>query len=396
MVDMTRIGELIADDAAGFACSKSKLVSDGLLHLRPFNVSSTGQLDLSERYQVPFDEAPKDKRRLEAGDILFNNTNSVEWVGKSALIRQPMEAGFSNHMTRVRVDSSRVLPQWFAYWLSRKQATGFFAANATQWVSQAAYRIADLKKLEVYLPPIAEQQRIVDILDRTSSIQRLRKSADDKLRELASALFVDMFGDPASNPKGWKLYSLGEITDLVSSGVTPKGGSDVYVAQGPILVRSQNIRMLHLELSEAAHINETTYRRMLRVHIEPNDVLLNITGASIGRVAVAMDIPDNCVVNQHVCIVRPKHKLISAQYLGFLLASEYWQNVIMTIQAGASRQALNFQQIRSLKIPVPVFDLQVRFEKCAELMRGMADHHRRSADDISLLSPSVAATYFDN
>ena len=210
---MTRVplDELIISDESGFACSKSKLVETGLPHLRPFNISDAGNLDLTDLYQVPVDEAPRGKSSLEEGDILFNNTNSAELVGKSALIGSPMVAGFSNHMTRIKVDKTRIEPAFFAYWLRKLRSTGYFTEHATQWVSQAAYKSSELRKLDLDLPPHAEQRRIVDLLSRAEGIVRLRREAEKKAAELIPALFLDMFGDPARNPMKWPLERIGDL-----------------------------------------------------------------------------------------------------------------------------------------------------------------------------------------
>ncbi len=137
---------IIVSDEPGFACSKDKLVKDGLIHLRPFNLTNDGALSFEQLYRVPCTEAPDGKRSLQEGDILFNNTNSVELVGKIALVQTPIEAGFSNHITRIRVDRTKVEPHFFAYWLRWMRSTGHFSGRATQWVSQAAYRSSDLRR----------------------------------------------------------------------------------------------------------------------------------------------------------------------------------------------------------------------------------------------------------
>jgi type I restriction enzyme S subunit len=91
--------------------------------------------------------------------------------------------------------------------------------------SQAAYRVSDLKQLPITLPPLPEQQRIVDILDRAAAIQRLRWAAEEKARELIPALFVDMFGDPATNPKRWPVGSIGDVLDRIETGKNVMAGS---------------------------------------------------------------------------------------------------------------------------------------------------------------------------
>ena len=102
---------------------------------------------------------------------------------------------------------------------------------------------------------------------------------------------------------------LGELTYLISSGSTPLGGERAYVRNGPVaFIRSQNVRMNSLDLSDVAYISGEVDNAMRRSQVKFNDVLLNITGASIGRVAV-FDLPSiRANVNQHVCIVRPDPK----------------------------------------------------------------------------------------
>jgi type I restriction enzyme S subunit len=144
---LTCVGSLVLSDESGFPYSKSKLVETGLPHLRPFNIGDDRSLDLRSVYVVPASEAPEKKRELLPGDILFNNTNSVELVGKAAIVRERMAATYSNHLTRIRLDTKFVEPEFFAFWLHRLRCSGLFSAQATQWVSQAAFRSTELRRL---------------------------------------------------------------------------------------------------------------------------------------------------------------------------------------------------------------------------------------------------------
>ena len=195
------------------------------MHLRPFNIGLRGEIDLATTYQIPAEAVPKGRGELRAGDILFNNTNSAELVGKAAIIERDICAGFSNHLTRIRVNEQVALSKYLLYVILDLRQKGTFTAAATQWVSQAAYRVSDLKQLPITLPPLAEQRRIVDILDRAAAVQRLRRAAEEKAREIIPALFVDMFGDPATNPKGWPVGSIGDVLDRIETGKNVMAGS---------------------------------------------------------------------------------------------------------------------------------------------------------------------------
>ena len=203
--------ELATEMESGFACGKSNLVEKGLLHLRPFNIGRNGELDLTRKYRVPNEMVPGKKSTLNAGDILFNNTNSLDLVGKTAIVRENLAAGFSNHLTRIRLDPERCDPMFVGAYLRRLWLEGYFRHHCTQWVSQAAYGSRLLARLWMPLPPLEEQRRIVAILNRAARIERLRTQAQELTRELMPALFVRMFGDPPHHePDGVGRRTLGK------------------------------------------------------------------------------------------------------------------------------------------------------------------------------------------
>ena len=151
----------------------------------------------------------------------------------------------------------------------------------------------------------------------------------------------------------WEVRELGLMTTKVGSGITPTGGDQNYKTEGRPFVRSQNVGWGQLILNDVAFIDEKTHMSFSSTEIKPSDVLLNITGASIGRSAVADSRIVGGNVNQHVCILRVKPRELTPTLLNQYLISEYGQKQIDSFQAGGNRQGLNFAQIRSFSIPVP-------------------------------------------
>jgi type I restriction enzyme S subunit len=154
-------------------------------------------------------------------------------------------------------------------------------------------------------------------------------------------------------PQDWNSSSIGDIAIKVGSGVTPKGGNTNYRDYGRPFVRSQNVGWGTLLLSDLAYIDDATHHSFAATELRNDDVLLNITGASIGRCAVADMRVAGGNVNQHVCIIRVEPDRIAARYIGYLLLSNLGQRQIDSFQAGGNREGLNFGQIRSIKIPLP-------------------------------------------
>lgn len=159
---------------------------------------------------------------------------------------------------------------------------------------------------------------------------------------------------PEFRGKGeWATQELGPKTFKVGSGITPTGGEKVYKKSGRPFIRSQNVGWSELLLGDVAHIDEETHSLFDATELRVDDVLLNITGASIGRSAIADSRIAGGNVNQHVCIIRVKPDELNSVLLNQYLVSHDGQKQIDSFQAGGNRQGLNFAQIRSFLVPLP-------------------------------------------
>jgi type I restriction enzyme, S subunit len=154
-------------------------------------------------------------------------------------------------------------------------------------------------------------------------------------------------------PEDWSQSVIGELAIKVGSGITPRGGSNKYKKYGRPFVRSQNVGWGNLFLDDMAYIDEETHNSFSSTELKEGDVLLNITGASIGRSALADTRLVGGNVNQHVCIIRTNPKEIVPIFINFFLLSVLGQRQIDSFQAGGNREGLNFGQIKSIKLPLP-------------------------------------------
>jgi type I restriction enzyme S subunit len=141
----------------------------------------------------------------------------------------------------------------------------------------------------------------------------------------------------------------------------------VYIDSGRCFVRSQNVGMGVLLLNDIAHIDEKTHYKQASTEIREKDVLLNITGASIGRTAVANKQIAGGNVNQHVCIIRPNDKL-NSDFLCNYIQTKKIQNYINSLQTGGSREGLNFQQVRSFPICAPSVTEQTKISRLLSMI----------------------------
>ena len=153
-------------------------------------------------------------------------------------------------------------------------------------------------------------------------------------------------------PEDWSIASINDCSVKIGSGKTPTGGSSVYVNSGRPFIRSQNVGWGKLKLSDVAYITEEIHSSFLGSEIEESDVLLNITGASIGRCTKADTRISGGNVNQHVCIIRTDNTKLIPNLLVDLINSNSGQKQIDSYQAGGNREGLNFSQVRQLKFAI--------------------------------------------
>ncbi|HCE1980924.1 TPA: restriction endonuclease subunit S [Vibrio parahaemolyticus] len=159
---------------------------------------------------------------------------------------------------------------------------------------------------------------------------------------------VDWIGEI---PEHWELKKVKHVTSKIGSGVTPTGGGTSYIDEGIPLLRSQNIHFDRIDLTDVARISEKTHKGMSNSKVMYGDVLLNITGGSIGRCYYVFA-KNEMNVNQHVCILRPNDK-IKTVFLNSVIASKVGQGQIWFFQQGGGREGLNFQALKNFMIPLP-------------------------------------------
>ena len=190
----------------------------------------------------------------------------------------------------------------------------------------------------------------------------------------------------------WEQWRLDEITLKIGSGKTPKGGDSSYVLEGIPLIRSQNVYDDLVDLNDVAYITPQTDEEMKSSRVVKNDVLLNITGASIGRSAVYR-LSSDANVNQHVCIIRPVEGY-SSDFIQLNLTSPKGQQQINNNQAGGGREGLNFQQIGKMSFLFPSIKEQAQIDSFFRYLDTLIILHQRKYDKLLIVKKSMLEKMF--
>ena len=183
-------------------------------------------------------------------------------------------------------------------------------------------------------------------------------------------------------PVGWETFKIADLAEKVGSGATPRGGQSAYKPEGTPLIRSTNIVFFGFKLDGLAFIDDDQADALASAEVHANDVLLNITGASIGRVTIAPEWASGARVNQHVCIIRAL-PCIEPKYLSSYLSSPEIQSLIFDKNYGVTRQALTKQQILDLEVPVSPINEQRRIAAKLDATLAAVDACRQRLDGVA-------------
>ena len=287
------------------------------------------------------------------------------------------------------IPKKNVLPEYLFYVVSYMHLEKYYTGATIPHIY-----FKDYKNEEFNLDNIEKQLEIIDALGRCKKVIEARKQELVELDRLTKARFVEMFGNPVTNEKGWTQKLLGEITIKIGSGATPRGGKSTYQENGIALIRSMNVHNGMFEYRELAHISDEQATKLDNVVIEENDVLLNITGASVARSCVVPSEILPARVNQHVCVIRCKECIIP-EFLNNLLIDDNYQELLWSIaRAGATREAITKQQVECLQIIMPPVELQKEFMKFCKQVDKSKVAVQKALDETQLLFDSLMQKYF--
>lgn len=360
-----KLGNILETIRNGYSGSQVNFITE--FPVTRIETISDWRIDLEKvGYVVKLSESYK----LTRGDILFSNINSIKHIGKIAYLEQDISLYHGMNLLLLRF-CEWIDTKFISYYLLTRK--NWFEKVATQAINQASINQSTLKELDLVIPKsLTEQRQIATILSKVDEAISQTGTLIAKYSRIKTGLMQDLLtkgidehGNIRSEethqfkdsplgriPVEWDCLTIGNIAERLRSGITPKGGSEVYLKEGIMLIRSQNVYSYGFKLDDVAYISEEIRNQMLGSELKSYDVLLNITGASIGRSTFVPDNFPKSNVNQHVCSIRLfSPTLAKAIFLSTFLNSVYGQNQIHQNNAGSNREGINYNQIKAIYVP---------------------------------------------
>jgi len=354
----TTVRNVVLDLQPGFAQKPGEEDEGTTPQIRTHNVTPDGKITLEGIKHISASIKEAERYTLTAGDVIFNNTNSEEWVGKTAVFDQEGEYVFSNHMTRLRVQRELVLPEYLASYLHLLWAMGYSKTRAKRWVSQAGIESSALASFKIPLPTLPEQQRIINVLRQAEAVAKRRDDFDDLLARTKRQLFVEMFGDP--NPKfnaQWSAVKLGNFVTVGTGGTPPREQADSY--GGSIAwVKSTDLKD-DLIASTEERVTELGVQRSNAKAYPKQTVMLAMYGQGQTRGRTGKLLID-ATCNQACAALLPSDELLP-DYLWVWLQLSY--ESVRSLGRGGQQENLNLDIVRGIKLPKPPVPLQQEFSR---------------------------------
>jgi type I restriction enzyme S subunit len=313
---------------------------------------------------------------LPPGSVLFSSRAPI---GHVAINTVPMATnqGFKSFVP----NTDKLEAKFLFYWLraNRSYLEGLGVGATFKEVSKAI-----VSKIKVPVPPLPEQRRIAAILDQADALRAKRREALAQLDSLTQSIFIEMFGGAQTIHEKWPVKPLGEMLEFLTSG--SRGWAEYYAETGAFFLRIQNVCRDELDLTDVAYVSAPDSAEARRTEVREGDVLLSIT-ADLGRTAVVPPNIGKAHINQHLSILRTK--AVVPRYLSAFLASLAGQREVMGRNKQGVKAGLNFDDIRSFRIPIPPSNLQQEFVARAEKVKQQCKHHHQSLNELDSLFSSL-------
>jgi type I restriction enzyme S subunit len=289
-------------------------------------------------------------RIFDKGTLLFAMYGSV---GKIAFTQVKVSTNQAILGINIK-DESKLYDRYLYYWLLRKKHEFLHLANG---VTQKNLSTTFVRNLEIPLPPIASQRRIADILDKADEIIRKRKEAIALTEQLQKSIFLDMFGDPVINPKGWEVKKLEEVCYKVTDGTHQ---SPEWSISGIPFLFVSNIVNGEIDFNVSKYISEDFWQKLtLRCPIEINDILYTTVG-SYGNVALVRTDKKFCF-QRHIAHIKPDNSKINPEFLLGLMQSDGIKRQADQQVRGIAQKTLNLKELKSFQVFNPPINLQKKY-----------------------------------
>ena len=371
------------ESGAGFPVVYQGVQDAAFPFLKVSDMNLSGNERAIKRWNHSISEQVRGKLRAKAfpgGSLIFPKVGAAIATNKKRQLTRP--SCVDNNVMAI-LPKPELLDPDFLYYLFLTKNLSDFASDS----NPPSIRKSDVEKWKVRVPPLPEQRRIVDLLSRAEGIVRLRREAEKKAAELIPALFVDMFGDPGRNPKGWPVATLGRHVKIPSTVRTPNLSTESdFLCMGADSIESLSGKLISMP----------TVRDVLpksgKYWFEDGDVLYSKIRPYLAKATLAHT-GGYCSADMYPLRCHPTLRPI---FLLSLLLSSAFTEYATAESVRVSMPKLNRETLFKYPFPMPPVDLQVVFSERAEAMQSIQLQQSTATTKAQATFEALLAQAFSN
>lgn len=286
---------------------------------------------------------------LFGGELILSNIGSIGKVFKVPYLDRPMT--LASNTVMIKTATPELTDYLYYYFLSPAGYKSLLSISSG--TSMLKFNKTELKKLEIPIPDIDKQRRIIAVMDKVSNLISLRKQQLAKLDELVKARFVEFFGDMVYNQNGWKMVNLGSVCDVRDG----THDSPKYFSEGYPLVTSKNVTSGRIDFAGCSLICKEDYDKINeRSRVDFGDILMPMIG-TVGK-PVIVDVDVDFAIKNVALIKFYENSMVINFFVRALLQSDYFDHAVISKIRGGTQKFIALSDIRKLEIYLPPMDIQ--------------------------------------
>ncbi|QNH52057.1 restriction endonuclease subunit S [Acinetobacter venetianus] len=323
---------------------------------------------------------------INSGDLLFS-WSGTPGTSFGAFFWNRGKGFLNQHIFRVDVKEELVDKHYLRYALNSLIVKIIDQAHGGVGLKHITK--AKLEEVQIPLPPLAEQRQIASILDQADELRQKRQQAIEKLDQLLQSTFIEMFGDPVSNPKQFICKTLEQISCFENGDRSSNypSGNDLVFAGIPFL-STKNIRCNVYDETNLNFITEEKFSSLSRGKVKNNEILITLRG-TLGATCIFKSKYDTAFINAQMMIIRSNPLIMSNDFLHAILSFESMQEYFRRVGQGAAVPQLTATQLKKLEIIIPSIELQNEFLRINQEIQKLKNEFSNSFSKYDLLFKSL-------
>jgi len=361
------IPNAIVDGPFGSNLKIKDYINDGIPVLQGKNITNNKFKWFDMRFISETKAFELKRSTVVLGDILIIKIGSIGYSAELTDLKGYPYAIIPANLAKVTPDESKVMKKYLCFWLNSLFVSRYLKRIASK-TAQPALSLTKIKELPLPLPPLDTQKKIATVLDSADQLRQKRKQAIEKLDQLLQSVFLDMFGDPVKNPRGWKYYTLPQLAsnDKYAIKRGPFGGAlkkEIFVKEGYLVYEQYHAINDDYSLKRY-FITKQKYKELKMFKVKPRDLIISCSGVTLGRIS---EIPPNAlpgIINQALLKLSLDRNKINNSYFKCLFRHKSTQNKLFGISRGSGIP--NFPSMKEIKLinfMTPPIELQNNFSQ---------------------------------